>query len=134
MKKQRLQQWMAWRDDYRCARPPVSCNGCDTFYPPNAHAPVMVFEGFTLVRCTACKPNGQTEPEILFPHVYRRVFRDTVCRYIRRFGGSTFSVQTAADDCEIYLRDKHGRTLASVSFLDRYPKPPAPSTFADMPF
>ena len=136
MKKQRLRQWMAWRDDYRCARPPVSCQGCDTYSPPNKHANVMVFEGYRLVRCSKCQTprTRQTEPEILFPHVYRRVNRDVVCRYIRRFSGSTFSVQTAADDCEIYLRDRHGKTIATVSLFDRYPKPPADSVFADMPY
>lgn len=136
MKNKHLQQWMAWRDDYRCARPPVSCKGCDTFYPPNKHATQMVFEGFNLVRCSACKPNGQTEPEILFPHVYRRVNRDVVCRYITRFGGSTFSMQTAADDCEIYLRNRHGATIATVSLLNRFPETPPEndSVFADMPY
>lgn len=86
--------------------------------------------------CTACNghPGPATEPELLFPHVYKRVFRDVACRYIQRFGGSTFSVQTDADDCEIYLRNREGLTIASVSLLDRYPKPPAPETFADMPY
>ena len=140
MKNRHLQQWMAWRDDYRCARPPVSCQGCDTFYPPNEHANVMIFDGFQLVECSECKKKAQagkqTEPEILFPHVYKRVNRDVVCRYIQRFGGSTFSVQTAADDCEIYLRNRHGATIATISLLNRFPETPPEndSVFADMPY
>ena len=135
MKNQCLRQWMAWRDDYRCARPPVSCQGCDTFYPPNEHANVMIFEGFNLVRCSKCetqKTQRGSEPEILFPHVYRRVFRDVACRYIRRFGGSTFSVQTAIDDCEIYLRNAIGFPIATVSMFDKFPKPTP--VFDDIPY
>lgn len=126
MKNKRLiLQWMAWRDDYRCARPPVSCQGCDTYYPQDKHPTQAVYDGFVMVECSECKAKakGQTEPEILFPHVYRRVNRDVVCRYIQRFGGSTFSVPIAHDDIEIYLRDTHGRTIATVSLFDKFPKP-----------
>ena len=80
------------------------------------------------------KPGPASEPEILFPHVYRRVFRDTACRYIRRFGGQTFSVQTAIDDCEIYLRNRHGLTIATVSLLNRFPEKVDTAIFDDMPF
>ena len=130
MKKQHLQQWMAWRDDYRCARPLVSCQGCDTFYPSHQSATQMVFEGFNLVRCSAC--NEKTEPKIPFPHVYKRVNRDVACRYIQRFGGSTFSVQTAIDDCEIYLRNAFGFPIATVSMFDKFPK--VSPVFDDIPY
>ena len=140
-----LQKWLAWRDDYRCARPEaVTCQGCDTYYPPQKNAAVMTFEGFNLVHCSNCEqrhpkpnanqPNGQTEPEILFPHVYRRVNRDVACRYIRRFGGSTFSVQTAIDDCEIYLRNCLGLTIATVSMFDKFPKPQDEQVFDEIPY
>ena len=85
-----------------------------------------------LVACKHCKPAD--EPEILFPHVYKRVFRDVACRYIQRFGGSTFAIQTDADDAEIYLRDRFGEVIATVSLLDQFPKPLAESVFADMPY
>ena len=58
-----LRNWLAWRDDYRCARPPVSCQGCDTYYPSEKHAAVMVFEGFNLVRCSDCE-NAKDENEV----------------------------------------------------------------------
>ena len=48
-------QWFAWRDDYRCARPDVSCEGCDTFYPSAQSATQMTFDGFRLVSCSECR-------------------------------------------------------------------------------
>lgn len=135
MKKQRLQQWMAWRDDYRCARPPVSCQGCDTFYPTGKDAAVMTFQGFNLIRCSECDtPKPKAEPTVLFPHVYKRVFRDVACRYIERFGGSTFMLQTDVDDAEIYLRNRQGFTIATVSMFDRFAKPVNDTELADIPF
>ena len=57
MKKSRLEleKWFAWRDDYRCARPDVSCEGCDTFYPSSQSATQMKFDGFRLVFCSECR-------------------------------------------------------------------------------
>ena len=64
----------------------------------------------------------------------RTIFRDVAVRYLERYGGQTFSVQTDADNSEIYLENAKGQILGSVSYLDKYPKPPADSEFADMPF
>ena len=68
-----------------------------------------------LVRCHACDTGN-------VGLVTRRVCRDVVARYIRRFGGSTFQVQTAFDNSEIYLRDVSGLAIAQVSFLSRFPE------------
>ena len=84
-----------------------------------------------LVECKHCKP---TEPEILFPHVYKRVFRDVACRYIQRFGGSTFAVQTEIDDCEIYLRDRFGEVIASVSLRNQFSEKIDKTAFEGMPY
>ena len=47
--KRNLWQWLAWRDDYRCARPePVTCKGCGTHYPVHKDAAVMRYLGFNL--------------------------------------------------------------------------------------
>ena len=64
----------------------------------------------------------------------RTIYRDVAVRYLRLFGGSTFSVQTDVDACEIYLENAKGMILGKVSSLDLYPKPPAESVFASMPF
>ena len=144
---QSLRKWMAWRDDYRCARPPVSCQGCEKnmmplgkpngayflHFPSGKGTALMVFQGFNLVRCSECE-KPKADPQILVPHVYKRVFRDVACRYIARFGGSTFMVQTDADDAEIYLRNPHGEVIATVSMFDRFPKQVDENELADIPF
>lgn len=68
-----------------------------------------------LVRCHACDVHN-------VGLVTRRVCRDVVSRYIRRFGGSTFQVQTEFDNAETYLRDASGVAIAQISFLSRYPE------------
>ena len=68
-----------------------------------------------LVRCHACDVHN-------VGLVTRRVCRDVVCRYIRRFGGSTFQVQTDFDNAETYLRDASGVAIAQISFLNRFPE------------
>ena len=98
--------------------------------------------------CTACDPSRHPR-EITKAHARCRlklarhianqrratpIFRDVACRYLQRFGGSTFSVQTDVDAAEIYLENAKGQIIGSVSYLDKYPKPPADSEFADMPF
>ena len=55
----------------------------------------------------------------------RKIHRDVAVRYIERFGGSTFVVQTEIDDCETYLRNSLGLTIATVSQFEKFPKPPA---------
>ena len=64
----------------------------------------------------------------------RRVHRDIACRYIAQFGGQTYSVQTDVDDCTVYLKNAHGKTIARVSMFDRYPKLPKTADFHEMPF
>jgi len=134
MSQKHLRQWQAWREDSRCTRPPVTCQGCETHYPKGVDEGNAIYIGFNLVECGNCQSVEFTEPTILFPHAYKRVNRDVACRYIQRFGGSTFNVQTDADDAEIYLRNKHGETIASVSLLNRFPEHVDESIFSEMPF
>ena len=54
----------------------------------------------------------------------REIHRDTACRYIQMFNGSTFVVQTDADDCIIYLRNAYALTIAKVKATDKYPTEP----------
>lgn len=96
--------------------------------------------------CTACKPSRH-EREIakakarcllrLARHIAnqrkRTIYRDVAVRYLQRFGGSTFAVQTESDDCEIYLENAKGQILGAVSYLDKYPKPPV-TDFSEMPY
>ena len=130
-----MEQWKAWRDDYRCARPPVSCKGCDTYYPTDKDAAVMIFDGFTLVECSNCyrkqeirRAKAQALAK-LQRHINarrngnRKVNSDVACRYITRFGGSTFAIQTEMDNCEVYLQNAGGKVLARVDMFDKYPKP-----------
>jgi len=80
-----------------------------------------------LVRCHACDVHN-------IGLVTRRVFRDVVQRYIQRFGGDTLMVQTALDDCEVYLRNRLGEAVALVNACDRFSKPIDASAFADIPY
>ena len=89
--------------------------------------------------CTACKPTrheremGKAADRIrikLARHIAatrrarkkRRIYRDVAVRYLRIFGGQTFSVQTDVDDCEVYLENAKGLIIGKVSTLDLYPK------------
>ena len=51
----------------------------------------------------------------------REIHRDIAVRYVKMFHGSTFAVQTAADDSEIYLRNAFALTIAKVLATDKYP-------------
>ena len=55
MKNKHLRQWLAWRDDYRCARPPVTCENCDTHYPAGKDEGNAIYLGFRLVECGNCQ-------------------------------------------------------------------------------
>ena len=68
------------------------------------------------------------------PITKRTIYRDVAVRYLTRFDGNTETIQTEIDDCEVVLKDRRGKIIGQVSMLDRYPKPPADSQFADMPF
>lgn len=52
----------------------------------------------------------------------RIIYRDVACRYLQRFGGQTFGVQTDVDACEVYLENANGMIIGKVSTLDLYPK------------
>ena len=134
------EQWQMWRDDYRCARPPVSCEGCDTFYPSHKDAGMMIFEGFRLVQCSECQRQKRIkkslrdhfQARLASLNGIRKIHRDIAVRYIERFGGSTFAVQTEIDDCEIYLRNAFGLAIAQVLSTDRYPTAEKP--IEDIPY
>ena len=97
--------------------------------------------------CTACKPDRH-QREIakassrcrlrLARHIAksrkRTIYRDVAVRYIQRFHGQTFALQTDADTSEIYLEDRTGRILGAVSMREKYPKPPPAATFSEMPY
>ena len=55
MKTQRLEQWRAWREDYRSSRPPVTCQGCNTHYPAGKDEGNAVYQGYNLVKCGNCQ-------------------------------------------------------------------------------
>ena len=120
---------------------------CGAVYPRHAIDHLSaVFIGGKATDCTACQPNGERARRIkaianrieatLFRHRNgkRIVHRDVAVRYLQRFGGHTFSVQAEVDDCQVHLKNANGEVIAVVSYLDKYPKPPAERTFADMPF
>ena len=89
-------------------------------YAPYLHiADVRKITG-QLVECKHCTQDA--EPEVLFPHVYRRVFMDIAHRYIERFGGHVFVVPLGFGRWELYLRDDTGDVIATVSQFDKYTK------------
>ena len=55
MKTQRLEQWRAWREDYRSSRPPVTCQNCETHYPAGKDEGNAVYMGYNLVQCGNCQ-------------------------------------------------------------------------------
>ena len=142
------QQWRAWRDDYRCARPAVTCQNCDTHYPRGKDEGNATYIGYSLKSCGNCQQVKLTEIEArrkaevaevveriekrLSNHIatrrntptkpIREIHQDVATRYILLFNGSTFSVQTAPDDADIFLRNAFGLTIAKVLLTDRYPK------------
>ena len=142
-------QWFAWRDDYRCARPNVSCEGCDTFYPSGQSATQMKFDGFRLVFCSECRRReiqkvsqrmqARLEQHLATranepPNAKRTIYRDVALRYIIRFEGKTEAVQTDADACDVFLKNRYGQIIGQVSAFDKFPKPPPAESVADMPY
>ena len=143
------EQWRAWRDDYRSERPAVTCDGCGTHYPRGKDEGNATYIGYSLKSCGACHRDNELKRAdarvVLKLHRHisarkntpkeskpiREIHRDTACRYISRFDGSTFTVQTAPDDADIYLRNAFGLTIAKVMPTDRYPKP---VEIHDLPF
>ena len=132
-----------------CVEPPkpIECE-CGKVYKPFSRSVHQSFVNGKANGCISCKPE-RYQREIakakarcllkLARHIAglrnRTIYRDVAVRYIQRFGGSTFGVRkNAIDDIEIYLENPKGQILGEVSYLDKYPKPPAKSEFADMPF
>ena len=64
----------------------------------------------------------------------RKIYRDVAVRYITRFSGSTQTIQTHIDNCEVVLKDRRGRIIGQVSMFDKFPKPPPAESVADMPY
>ena len=132
----------SWYDD----RKVIPCE-CGSVYPRHSRSVNASSINGIANGCTACKPSRR-EREIakaktrcmlrLAHHIASRrkrvIFRDVAVRYIERFGGQTFAVQTDFDASEIFLQDANGRIIGAVSYQDKYPKPPAHTDFADMPF
>ena len=127
-------QWQAWRDDYRATRPAVTCEGCGTHYESGQDEGNAVYIGYSLKSCGECQRKTAHRNASLQAHIQahqaihparglRTIHRDIACRYISLFDGSTFAVQTDADDADIYLRNVFGLTIAKVLSTDRYPKP-----------
>ena len=126
-----FRQWQAWREDpIGCTRPAVSCQTCDTHYPRGTDEGNAIYEGFNLVECGKCQV-VEFHPT---PQRKRTIYRDVAVRYLQRFGGQTFAIQTGIDTAEIYLENPKGKIIGSVTYSDKYPKPPTAETFKDMPF
>ena len=64
----------------------------------------------------------------------RVIYRDVAVRYLERFGGSTFAVQVAVDQSEIYLENAKGQVIGKVSSLDQYPKGFDDAIVGDIPY
>lgn len=145
-----LEQWAAWRDDYRCARPAVTCDGCGKHYRRGEDEGNATYIGYALKSCGACHRENELKRSSarvvlkLQRHIEARrntpkdarkplrdIHRDTACRYIQRFDGSTFVVPTAEDNADIYLRNAFGLTIAKVMPTDRYSQP---AEVFDLPF
>ena len=137
------EDWLAWRDDNRSERPAVTCEGCGTHYPRgNQDTGNATYIGYSLKTCGACYRHNELKRASarvvlkIHRHIEARrniakdarkpikeIHRDIAARYITRFDGSTFAVQTDVDDADIYLRNAFGLTIAKVLATDRYPKP-----------
>ena len=131
-----------WYDD----REVIPCE-CGAVYPRHSRSVNASSINGIANGCVKCKKT-QREREIakaksrcrlkLVRHIAtsrkRTIYRDVACRYLERFGGSTFAVQTEADQSEIYLENEKGQILGSVSYQDKYPKPPETTDFSEMPF
>ena len=122
-------QWRAWREDYRSERPAVNCDGCGTHYPRGKDTGNATYIGYALKSCGECERRKRNrkahfQARLMQSHKgIRKIGRDVAIRYMERYGGETFVVQTAIDEKEIYLRNAFGLTIASISIFDTFPKP-----------
>lgn len=142
--------WRMWREDYRCERPPITCDGCGTHYPRGKDEGNATYIGYALKTCGNCYRENEIKRAsaravlTLHRHItarrstikearkpFRHIHRDVACRYISRFHGETFAVPTAPDDADIYLMNNFGLTIAKVLPTDRYP---ADVEVSDLPF
>lgn len=143
------QDWKAYRDDYRCTRSAVTCEGCGTHYPRGKDEGNATYIGYALKTCGNCERlKRYAEIRKVTARISKRidnwiatrdagnrkVHRDIACRYIERYQGETFAVQTEIDDCKIYLRNANGKTIAEVLSTDRYPKLPSVTDFHEIPY
>ena len=131
-----------WYDD----RTEIPCE-CGAVYPRHSRKVNASSINGIANGCTACKPSRR-EREIakaktrcmakLAKHIAkqrkRTIYRDVAVRYLQRFGGQTFTVQTDIDACEIYLENGKGKILGSVTYSDKYPSKTVISDYADMPY
>ena len=86
---------MSWFPSGSNPKPNPQICKCGAIYAPYLHiADVRKITG-QLVECKRCTQDA--EPEVLFPHVYRRVFMDIAHRYIEWFGGPFPSVSVAGN-------------------------------------
>ena len=139
--------WKMYREDYRCTRPAVTCEGCGTHYPRGKETGTATYIGYALKTCGECH-RRQREIQKVTARIRRRldtwqstrdagnrkIHRDIAIRYLERFQGETYAVQTEIDDCKIFLRNAEGKTLAEVLSTDRYPKLPSVADFHDIPY
>ena len=151
MTRHEYEDWYAWKTDYRCSRPAVTCDGCKTHFPAGKSAGTMVFESFRLVSCGKCATKNYRKREIakvveritqkLTAHIEDRgnrhipkrcIARDVALRYRKRFKGYVNSVQTDADNAEFVLYNRFATPIARVSGLNRFSEP-IPD-FSEMPF
>ena len=130
-----------WYDD----RKEIPCE-CGEVYPRGSRSVNASSVNGLANGCVKCK-KSEREREIakakvrcmlrLARHIAkqrkRTIYRDVAVRYLQRFGGSTFAVQTEIDASEIYLENEKGQILGAVSYLDKFPKPPA-TDLSDMPY
>ena len=130
-----------WYDD----RKEIPCE-CGEVYPRGSRSVNASSVNGLANGCVKCK-KSEREREIakakvrcmlrLARHIAkqrkRTIYRDVAVRYLQRFGGSTFAVQTDVDESEIYLENEKGQILGSVSYLDKFPKQPA-TDLSDLPF
>lgn len=127
-------------------RKQIACE-CGKVYPPHSRAVNASFVNGIANGCVECRPVRMERENIkalgrirykLAMHIAKRkkriIHRDVAVRYLQRFGGHTFGVRKSFDMADIFLESESGIVLGMVTYSDKYPKPPAESDFADLPF
>lgn len=143
--------WGGWSEsDWYDDRTEIPCE-CGAVYPRHSRKVNASSINGIANGCVSCKPSKR-EREItkaadrcrlkLARHIAmirrarmkRIIYRDVAVRYLERFGGQTFSVQTDVDACEVYLENKQGTIIGKVSSLDLYPKGFDDAIVSDIPY